>query len=369
MRFLVIFLLLSLSPWSLWGGELEVGEVEPLTGFLSHQGMALHRGLVLALEDTARGVSCTLLVRDDSSHPPGARAAAEDLVAKGVQVLTGGYVDSLVGPVAQVALRHRIPYLAPASLMAGLTRGENPYFFRISSGEALLDTLHRGIKELFHPWKVAIFYPSTPGATELATRLAELLRAEGVQVVALERFDPSSGVLAPLLFRIKGRVDLLVSFGFFADNVRMIKALRRYRLRVGEFLGVFGMEERELVEELGREADGLWGTTSWLPHLPYPGTEEESRRFVEAFRRRFGVAPRPLAMHGYAAGKTILAAARFLLESGKPLTPDNMARALREVRVLTPMGPISFDDRGEPGSYRRVIFRIEGGAPRLCWGR
>ncbi len=363
-----IFCLVLLVPWPLLGGELKVGEVEPLTGFLSRQGVALHRGLAVALDRTPRGLGCTLLVRDDSSHPPGARAAAEDLVARGVQILTGGYVDSLVGPVAQVALRHRVPYLAPASLMTGLTKGENPFFFRISSGEALLDALHRGIMELFHPQRVAIFYPSTPGATDLATRLAKLLNTNGARVVALERFEPSSGLLAPLLFRVKGKVDLLVSFGFFADNVRMVKALRRYGLKVGEFLGVFGMEERELVEELGKEADGLWGTTSWLPHLPYPGTEDESNRFVEAFRKRFGVTPQPLAMHGYAAGKTILAAARFLLERGEPLTPGNMAKALRKVKVLTPMGPVSFDEGGEPRFYRRVIFQIEGGVPRLRWG-
>ena len=59
-----------------------------------------------------------LLSRDDESRPERAIGAARELAGRSRAVaLIGGYVDSLVGPVAEVADRARVPYLATASLV------------------------------------------------------------------------------------------------------------------------------------------------------------------------------------------------------------------------------------------------------------
>jgi len=68
------------------------------------------------------GRRLTLLSRDDESRPERAIGAAEELSGRHHAVgLIGGYVDSLVGPVAEVAARARVPYLATASLDERLT--------------------------------------------------------------------------------------------------------------------------------------------------------------------------------------------------------------------------------------------------------
>ena len=116
-----------------------IGEINPLTGALALQGTTVHQGIVLAIEEqNARGGIAgrrlILLSRDDEGRPERAIGAAEELAGRSRAVaLIGGYVDSLVGPVAEVADRARVPYLATASLDERLTGRGNRYFFRVSS--------------------------------------------------------------------------------------------------------------------------------------------------------------------------------------------------------------------------------------------
>ena len=99
-----------------------IGKINPLTGVLALQGTTVHQGIVLAIEEqNARGGIAgrrlILLSRDDEGRPERAMGAAEELAGRSQAVaLIGGYVDSLVGPIAEVADRARVPYLATASL-------------------------------------------------------------------------------------------------------------------------------------------------------------------------------------------------------------------------------------------------------------
>ena len=118
---------------------LTIGEINPRTGALAVQGTAIHQGILLAVEEAnARGGvggrRIQVVSRDDEGAPQRAIAAAEELASRHAAVaLIGGYVDSLVGPISEVADRTRIPYLATASLDERLSRRGNRYFFRISS--------------------------------------------------------------------------------------------------------------------------------------------------------------------------------------------------------------------------------------------
>ena len=90
-----------------------IGEIDSRTGILTAQGLAISEGVRIAVDAAnaaggVRGRLLRLLQRDDEGKAERAIAAAEGLVARhGVVGLTGGYVDSLVGPVSEVAERTR----------------------------------------------------------------------------------------------------------------------------------------------------------------------------------------------------------------------------------------------------------------------
>lgn len=169
-------------------GPVVLGEINPRTGLLAVQGTAIHQGILLAVEEAnARGGLAgrriELHSRDDEGAPQRAIAAAEELASRqGAVALIGGYVDSLVGPIAEVADRTRIPCLATASLDERLTRRGNRWFFRVSSPAPYVAATVGIVLDVFKPRAVAIFHSSTPGATQIARRQKEALEQKGVAV-------------------------------------------------------------------------------------------------------------------------------------------------------------------------------------------
>ncbi len=355
--------MLSLGTAGARAATLTLGEINPLTGRFAAQGTALHRGIQLAAEEATAGGRhrLTLVTRDDEGRPERAVAAAEELISRQrAAALVGGYVDTLVGPISEVAERQRVPYVATASLDERLTGRGYRYFFRISNLQAYVDSMAGVILDVFRPRRVAILYSATPGASQLAHRQRERLTRAAVQVPVFEMFTSGLSDFTPLLARVRDSgAEVLVADAFFADHLVMVRQLRALEVTVKAFLGAFGMEFPEVVRDLGPAGEFLFGTTGWEPDLAEPGTEAASRAFVQRYRQRFGAEPPPLAMHGYVAARAVLAAADRA--GGGVAEPEAIRRALLGLNLLTPLERLQFDGRGEAKHYRRLIVQIQRG--------
>lgn len=348
--------------------EIRIGEVDSLTGRFAAQGTALHQGILLAVEEARedpgfRPHALTLVPRDDEGRPDRAVAAAEELIGRHqVVALVGGYVDSLVGPLSEAAERHRRPYVATASLDERLTQRGYRYFFRVSSLQGYVEATVGAALDLFRVRRVAILSSSTPGASQLGTRQRQRLEGAGVQVAPFEQFRPGTADFTPIIQRLRGLgIDLFIANAFFGDHLVLVRQMRGQEVAAKAFLGTFGLEFPEVVRELGAASEGLFGTTGWEPGVTTPGTEQASAAFVTRYRGRFGADPPPLAMHGYAAAQTTLAALRASLAGGRAPDPDAVRTELARLDLLTPLARIRFDERGDPRHYQRVVLQIRQG--------
>jgi branched-chain amino acid transport system substrate-binding protein len=357
-------------------GPITIGEINPRTGLLAVQGTAIHQGVLLAVEEAnARGGlggrRIDLVSRDDEGAPQRAIAAAEELASKhGAVALIGGYVDSLVGPISEVADRSRIPYLATASLDERLTRRGHRWFFRVSNPAPYVASTVGITLDVFKARNVAIFYSSTPGATQIARRQKEALERAGVRVSLFEPFAPGLSDFTPLLARLRDQgAEVLLSDTFFADHLLLIRQMTQSGIGLKAFLGAFGVEFPAVIRELGPASEGLYGTTSWQPGVHLGRREAESSAFVAAFTKRFGSEPAPLTMHGYAAARALLAAIESVVAAGREPTGEAVRDALARVDVETPLGRVKFDATGEPLFYERVIVQIQNGRHVVVYPR
>ena len=217
---------------------------------------------------------------------------------------------------------------------------------------------------------MAILHATTPGATQLAARQREGFQAAGIEVVAFEPFAPGLSDFTPLLRRVRdGRADVLVSDAFFADHLLAVRQLAQAGIRLPGFLGAFGLEFPEVIRELGPAAEGLLGTTAWQPGVYVPAAPAESSAFVEAYRARFRREPVPLSMHGYAAGRALLAALGAALAGGRPLSANAVRDALARVDVETPLGRVRFTREGDPVAYERVVVQVQRGRHVVVYPR
>ncbi len=345
---------------------LTLGEINPLTGRFAAHGTALHRGIQLAVDEAnASGrLRITFVSRDDEGRPDRAVAAAEELTTRvRAAALVGGYVDTLVGPISEVAERQRVPYVATASLDERLTQRGYRYFFRISHLQAYVDSTVGAVLDLFKPRRVAILFSATPGASQLGRRQRERLEKAGVQIPVFEMFTSGIADFTPLLTRVRDAgTEVLIADAFFADHLVMVRQIRALEVNVKAFLGAFGMEFPEVIRELGPSGDFLFGTTGWEPDFAEPGTQAASHAFVEQYRSRFRGEPPPLAMHGYVAARAILVAAeRASARQDRQIGPEGIREELHRLDLPTPLERLQFDSGGEATHYRRLIVQIQQG--------
>jgi branched-chain amino acid transport system substrate-binding protein len=351
-----------------------LGEVNPLTGSLALHGVEIHQGIEAAVAEVnaqggIAGRPVELLSRDDQSKPDVALNQTQELILRQQVVgLLGGYVDSLVGPISTLAARHQTPYVAAASLQRSLTATRNPFFFRISTMSGLLHPLGRFLVEVVKPQTVAILYTATPGSTEFAASLREMLAKEGLAVPVFEKFRPGTPDFSMLLLKMKEKqVEVVVSGGFLADNLLLARQLREQQTPVKAFVAPWGVAYEKFARELRQLSEGLLGMCAWLPGFSYPGSEAAAAAFVQAFQARYGHLPNSTTMHGYAAAKVLLAAIGAVVQQGQPLTGPVVAQELRRTDLLLPLGRVRFSDHGDPLAYEQVIVQIQGGAFQVVY--
>ena len=354
--------------------ELHVGEIDSLSGILAAQGTAVHEGVVFAVSEVnrkggVRGRPVTLVTRDDGGQPDAATNAAHDLaVRERVSALVGGYVDSIVGPVAQVAERERVPYVASSSLDQRLTQRGNSWFFRISRLEPFVEATIAVPLGILPARNVAILYSSTPGATQLARLQKERLESAGVRVSALESFQTGTPDFLPLLARVRASgATLLLMDGFFADNLVLLRQIHGPSGPRFPVVGAFGMEFPALIRQLGPLGEGAMGAIVWEPGMSLSGDLDGSRRYETGFEKEFGHPPAPLSMYGYTATRTVLAALELAAHRAMPPDREAVRDALQKTDLLLPLERLKFDEHGDPLFYEVGIFQIRNGEHVLLY--
>lgn len=358
-----------------WGQQpIRLGDINPLTGSLALHGLEIHQGIVAAVaEINARGGlqgrPVELLSRDDQSRPDVALNQTQDLLYREKVVgLLGGYVDALVGPISSLAARSRTPYVAAASLQRSLTLHQNPFFFRVSCMSGITHPLGRFLTEVLKPAKVAILYTATPGSTEFAATIKEILEKSDIKVPLYEKFRPGTPDFSVLLLKVKEQgVEVVISGGFFQDNLLLARQLREQQTPLKAFLAPWGVAYEKFVQELPEASEGLLGMCAWNPGITLPGTEGASQAFVNSFQKKFGQLPNTTTMHGYSAARALLAAIEAVLKQGEPLTGEAISRQLRQLDLILPMGQLRFQENGDPAHYQQVIVQIQEGAFKVVF--
>ncbi len=348
---------------------ISIGEIDPLTGKLAKHGLEIHEGILYAVEEAnakggIQGRRINLISRDDQSLPDVAINQAEDLLyRRRVSGLVGGYVDSLVAPVSELAAKYGVPYVASASLQRTLTLGrDNPFFFRVSHLDGIVDPLCSFLEKVVRPSSVAILYTATPGSTEFGQEVRARLTRAGLAVKVFEKFRPGNPDFSAFLLKIRAAgVEALVCGGFFPDHLILVRQIREQNLCLKAYVGPWGVAYPSFIQEMGAAAEHLFGMCAWSQGITLPGTEAASEAFAEGFQKRFGKAANTTSMHGYTSARALIAALEADLKSGGSLKGQDVSRKLRELDVRMPMGHLAFDQNGDPKHYEQVVVQIQSG--------
>lgn len=355
----------------------------PLSGIDGASAIPVRNGVVLALEGAAR-----------QGFPAGGRVELDDLddsvqgrhdPAQGAQNVRA-FVDdpavlAFVGPMNSSVAKAEIPLSNAAGLaqitMAAtaieLTRGPvaeqlraarpgRPAFFRVCAaddrqGSAIaLFAYGRGLRRAF------VIDDDESYGRGLADVFAETFSRDGGVLLGHEHLAAFALDYKALLTKIAAGHPDMIFFGGIVSTGGAV--LRKQMADVGlgrlPYFGGDGLSGPEYVPLAGDAAENTFFTLTSpdIDRLP------AARGFITAYRKRFGGAPGAYGAGAYAAAEVAIGAIRrrWLRHPGTPPTREEVLRAVADSRgVPTPLGPVSFDSKGDVRRPTISVYRVERG--------
>ncbi len=241
--------------------------------------------------------------------------------------------------------------------LSGPVKQYGPLFLAIGAASSVVEQAFEGYPLFFHyhPWdyhnvaaalqffqylsrehgakRVAILYEDGPFGSAGIGVYKQQLEKLGYQVQA-EPFKAGSGQFTAILTRFRAFApDILYWIGYDVDALPIATQARQVGLRPKLIYGAppswpIGFEKNPL-------SNDIVGMTAWLPTV----ANAESRRFVEAYRKKYGeVTEEYMAPMGYTIVKSLALAA----EKAGGTDKNRIAEALAGLKMPTPLGPLSF---------------------------
>lgn len=336
--------------------EIPVGAVISESGAASVYGDDVKRGLELALTEIndaggLDGTPITLTFRDDETNPDKGVQVVHELIDQvGAKVIIGAVssrVTLAIGPICQekgvvmlsptasapeiselgeFVYRNYPSDIVEATAMADFARDlglENVAVFAVN------DEYGRGHKDVF-----TAKYPST---------YRKIVGSFDFEENQIEAFQG-------MVDEIKDQdLDGIYAIGYLDDVAELLKVVR------GEGLGAVVLTSSSVTNDLVK----LAGEASEDLVFPRPTTFDPNsddpsvKKFVDAYRSRFGEEPEAFAAYGYDALKIIYAA---MLQGGSAHPSDLKIGLANLESYKGPTGRVAFDRNGDVVQYPRLYI-------------
>jgi len=359
---------------------IRIGATIAQTGLSAVPGPNQLRGYQLCVKHMndkggVLGRTLELVVYDDGSDRATAARLYEKLIAQDkVDLVLGPYGSASTEAVADVTEIHRMPMVAPTAADPSLYKKGRKFIFSMQpSAEVILEGLvdlaaKKGLKT------VALINLDGSFPRAMTQGAIELAKKKGLQVVFVDGYPTGTTDFSAILTKVRAaNPDVLGGATVWEDAVaitRQMKALNVNPKMTGLTVGV---ELPKFYETLGRDAEFVYGTTSWLPELvdlragglipiarQYPG----AREFAESHRKEFsGADLSQFSAAGYGGCQILVEAIRRAgsLDSGK------LRDAILKMDHNTVFGAFRVDRDGRQIAHKMLLFQWQDGKKAIVW--
>lgn len=275
--------------------ELKIGGIGPLSGGGTAWGLALQRGMQLAIDDVVKsgglkvgGKTYTpkLVMFDDQYTSAGGRLAADRLV----NVEKAKFI---IGPIGSPSVLSAVAVTTPAKVLL-LSNGfspailkneaKSPYNFRaldstVEFGPAMIKWYHQTYPAAK---KVALIAPNDAVGQSVVPQLEAYYKQNGFTVWK-ELYDRGSKEFTPLMTRmISENVDLLdLNSNAPGEAALLLKQARQAGYK-GKIWQVGGPSVDEIMEIGGAAAEGF------ISFNVFDFESPESQKFMKLFKEKYG---------------------------------------------------------------------------------
>ena len=275
---------------------VKVGVVIPLSGLTSQIGDKVKAAYTLAQNEinAAGGINgepLQFVFADHQGEPDiGAREAERLIEQDKVQALTGSYESGVTLAVAQVAERHKIPYLVPYSAADRITESGFKYTFRTRPPsrvwvDAMFEYLATTAAQSGKPFnKVAILSEDGAYGQGIVEDIKQSAAAHGKQIVDSETFHGGAQDLTAQISKIRASgADAVLAASYLDDTMKAVQTMNMLQFRRPYMTIGTGQVDAGFFQ-LGALAENQVGTTAWLPDMKVAGAADFARRVKDALK-------------------------------------------------------------------------------------
>jgi branched-chain amino acid transport system substrate-binding protein len=338
------------------GPRITFGAAGPWT---EEYGAMNRRGIELAIEElNARSPGSAprvqVVFRDDGGDGMRAAAIAQEFVSRNDVVAVIGHVNSGAMVAAARVYDGHLPAVATTASTPALT-GLSPWTFRVISSDSMNGleiarfTMRRGRR------RAAILYENNAYGRGLTDAFVRGFKGEIVSVDPIG--EGGAQDFEPFVTYFKRQTpDVVFVAGTGASGLAFLREARRQDLRAD----LIGGDGWSVLASDTTLADGVF--------VGAPFTAEDrgadARRFVERFRKRYGLTPDGNAALAYDA-TMLLADAALHAGPDRARIRDYLAALVMRGGFRGATGTIAFSPDGDPVGKAIVITRIHAGALTL----
>jgi branched-chain amino acid transport system substrate-binding protein len=340
--------------------EVKIGHVGPLTGGIAHLGKDNENGARLAVEEAnaagikidGKDVKFTLVAEDDQADPKVGTTVAQKLVDAKVAGVVGHLNSGTSIPASPIYNQAGIPVISGSATNPKLTEQGYKNQFRVvgrddQQGPAIASYLATEKK----PKVVAVIDDATAYGEGIANEVEKTLKGAKIQVLPREKGTDKTTDWKAVLTKLRGRnPDAVFYGGMDATGGPLLKQGRELGMKAVFSFGDGACTDK-MRELAGEAAEGLLCSQAGIP------PQAASKKFLEAFKKKFGNEPIIYAPFTYDAANLLIEA----MKKANSTDPKAYLPELQKISYSGATGPIAFDDKGDRKDAEITIFTMKGG--------
>jgi len=338
---------------------IKIAVVGAHSGDLASYGIPTVKAAELVVSDWNEkggvlGKKIELIVEDDVCKPEVAANSAALVVGKGAIAVIGHICSGATKSALGIYNEAGIPAISPSATNPPLTQsGDYPNFFRtIAPDDAQAQTVSEFIVDKLGLKSVAVLHDKQDYGKGFADFTVSHLETQGVEVVLYEGITEGAVDYSAVLNKVaRSEAQGLIYGGYHPEASKLVQQMNRMGLDI-PFISDDGVKDNTFIEVAGEDSEGVYASGP-MDTSSNPMHQEA----VEKHKSAFGEEPGAFFVNAYAATIALLTA----IENANSADGQAIMEALRTHYVDTPLGSISFDQRGDATGLGFSVFQVQDG--------
>ena len=338
---------------------IKIGVVGAHSGDLASYGLPTVKAAELVVAEWNErggimGKQIELVIEDDVCKPEVAANSAAKVVGEGVVAVIGHICSGATKSALGIYSEAGIPAISPSATNPPLTKsGEYGNFFRtIAPDDAQAQTDAEFIVDYLGLSKVAVLHDKQDYGKGFADFSVESLENLGVEIVLYEGITAGAVDYSAILTKIANSdAEGILYGGYHPEASKLVQQMSQMGLDI-PFVSDDGVKDDTFVKVAGEYAEGVYasGPRDTSSNPMYAAAVEEHKKV-------YGEDPGAFFINAYAAAEALMTA----IANAESTDGEDIMRALRSNYVDTPLGSISFDEKGDAIGVGFAVYQVQNG--------